>query len=352
MPDLKSDTPWASFCLSTYRRTGFLKKALTLFMAQTLPDFEVVISDNDPEGSGESVVAEFQDPRFRYFHNGTNLGMINSFNKSIERSRGQFVVVITDDDPVYPDMLQVLYDLHIKYPGYGLYFGGHDTVFTGLLQARMAKARVGTNSGLANWDLDTEKVFSAAEFPRVFLDGTIGGSLLWSVGVMRRDIALAIGGVPNFGTPHLADCSYILLGGVREGCVYVNRALGARVIHDENYSYAEANYETIYKAPEGFYNWTIQRLPPVMNTPHLQKLLVHFVGRDMTIVVIAIKKMLQLQQVKSEKFEDFSRRFFNISFLRKWKRKYYIAVHFPRLFELFLSFRNLLVSPTLNKPEK
>jgi len=352
MPDSNNATPWVSFCMSTYRRTGFLQKALSLIRQQTFTDFEVVISDNDPEGSAAPVVAEFQDPRFRYFPNGTNLGMVNSFNKSIERSRGQFIVMITDDDPVYPHMLQTLYHLYRKYPGYGLYIGGHDTFFHGLLQARMAKARIGTNSSLADRELDAEKVYSAAEFPEAFLDGSFTGGLLWSVGAVRRDIALAIDGFPSYGTPHLADCSFILLSGAREGVVYVNTALGYRAIHNENYSYAETNYESIYKAPEGFYQWTIDRLPAAVSTPKLKQLLAHYIGRDMTVYVISIKKMLQVQKVKSGKFEDFRKRFFNISFLKKWRRKYYIAVHFPYAFELFLAFRNLLSPPPLNPPGK
>src|SRR5690242_19829824 len=109
--------PWLSFCMSTYRRGPLLRNTLALMQQQRFSDFEVVISDNDPECSAQSVVAEFNDPRFRYFSNGTNLGMIGSFNKSIDRSRGEFVVPITDDDPAYPDMVQTLYDLHLKYPG-------------------------------------------------------------------------------------------------------------------------------------------------------------------------------------------------------------------------------------------
>jgi GT2 family glycosyltransferase len=286
-------------------------------------------------------VAEFNEPRFRYFHNGTNLGMMPSFNKSIERSRGQFVVVITDDDPVYPDMVQTLYDLHRKHPGYGVYSGGHDTIFTGSLQAGMAKARVGTNSGLANWDLGAEKVFSPSEFAHAFLDGTIGGSMLWSVGLIRRDIALSVGGIPVFGTPHLADVCYLLLCGTKEGCVYINTALGCRTIHDDNYSYREANYESIYAAPEAFYRWALEHLPAELNTPQLQNVLARSIGRDLTVVVISIKKMLQIQGVKSPAFETFRRRFFHLPLLRKWKRKYYIAVYFPNAFELFLVARKM-----------
>ena len=331
--------------MSTFRRPELLRKTLAFIRNQTFRNFEVVISDNDPECSAESIVAEFRDPRFRYFPNKTNLGMVKSFNKSIERSRGIFVVMSTDDDPVYPNMLQVLYDLSLRNPGYGMYSGGHDTVFTGLLQAGMAKARVGTNSALCDLELGAEKVFPATEFSQVFMDGTVGGSMLWSTCVVRRDIALTIGGMPDYGSPHLADCGFMLLSGTKTGCVYVNTSLGYRTIHDANYSYSEANYESIYTAPGAFYEWILGRMPPAMNNPQFQQLLANYVGRDLTVVVISIKKMLMMQHIKSDKFEDFRRRIFLLPFFRRWKRKYFVAVHYPNLFRLYLDIRQMIFPP-------
>ena len=49
-----------------------------------------------------------------------------SFNKSIERSSGDFIVMIADDDPVYFDMLETLINLYIKFPLKGMYMGGCD----------------------------------------------------------------------------------------------------------------------------------------------------------------------------------------------------------------------------------
>ena len=342
MPDLNRREPWVSFCMSTYRRPDFLKKSLVLIGTQTFADFEVIVSDNDPEGSAASVVQEMKDERFRYYHNGDNLGMIRSFNKSIERATGQFIVMITDDDPVYPEMLQTLYDLSLQYPGYGMYFGGHNTYFESLPEARMANARVGMVSGLADAELGAIKTFNAADFPLAYLRTEIAGQFLWSTGVVRREIAMEIGGLPDYGVPPLADCGYILLSGSRAGCVCINQALGHRTIHKANHSYSKANYEGIYGAPDRFYKWIIDRLPSDKINDTLVHALQHYVGRDLTVSVILIKRTLDSTHQDSAAFEDFARRFFKLPYLKRWKLKYYISVHFPRSFEFFLALRKLL----------
>ncbi|MFL5808244.1 MAG: glycosyltransferase family 2 protein, partial [Flavisolibacter sp.] len=115
--------PKVSFCFTTYKRYEYLRSTLESVQRQTVSDFEVIVSDNDPEQSGRAIVESF-DSRFKYFPNEQNLGMKKSFNRSLDRSCGEFIVMIADDDPVYPDMLETLLQLTGKYPGHGMYLGG------------------------------------------------------------------------------------------------------------------------------------------------------------------------------------------------------------------------------------
>src|SRR5580658_7777906 len=103
--------PLVSFCLTTFKRKEFLRSTLDSIARQTYGNFEVVVSDNDTEESGREVVEGRQDSRFRYFANGVNLGMKKSFNQSLHRSTGEYIVMIADDDPVYPEMLETLVKL-------------------------------------------------------------------------------------------------------------------------------------------------------------------------------------------------------------------------------------------------
>ena len=108
----EAENPWVSFCMSTYKRPELLKTQLSTILKQTFTDFEIVVSDNDPDCSARNTVSGFQDIRLQYFSNVENLGMIKSFNKSIERSSADFIVMVTDDDPVDIDFLQTFYNLY------------------------------------------------------------------------------------------------------------------------------------------------------------------------------------------------------------------------------------------------
>src|SRR5687767_10559194 len=155
--------PRVSFCFTTFKRYDYLRKTLESVKNQTVLDFEVIVSDNDPEQSGRSIVESF-DERFKYFPNEENLGMKKSFNKSLERSSGEYIVMIADDDPVYPDMLETLLNLSERYPDHSMYLGGCNWYCTDPELADFYNCKVGVNSCLAHRPVDEVTEFDANGF--------------------------------------------------------------------------------------------------------------------------------------------------------------------------------------------
>ena len=112
------DSPaWVTFCMTTFKRPDFLRTQLRTLQKQTFTAWRAIVSDNDPEGSAARIIKEIDDPRISYAVNEANLGMVKSFNRSLSKAATEWVVMITDDDPVYPEMLQTLHDLTHQYPG-------------------------------------------------------------------------------------------------------------------------------------------------------------------------------------------------------------------------------------------
>ena len=222
--------PWVSFCISTYKRPQLLQNQIELILQQTFQDFEIIVSDNDPEMSAASIIKSTNDPRVKYFSNGMNLGMTKSFNKSIERAMADYVVMVTDDDPVVPDMLEIFHKLIECYPGFGIYLGCE----------RKGK------------DRDKIEIFDNEEFGFEILSPTLTPNILWSSCVLRRDVVLKVGGMPDYGSPHLADHALLVLCGGVDGGLLINRMFSNLTSHQMNFS--KGNVHLYYVGCLEFYN--------------------------------------------------------------------------------------------------
>lgn len=334
--------PFVSFCMSTYKRPDFLSLQLKSILNQTFTDFEIVISDNDPEGSGERVVNQINDKRIKYTVNEQNLGMVKSFNSSLSRAEGSYIVMITDDDPVYPDMLQTLYDLSVQYPGYGVYQGGCEILCYTQEVAAAMRAKVGVNSCLSSsLDWKTVVLYSAQDFPYVFFNGEIGSLLLWSTGMVRRDIAIQTGGMPDYGTEFFTDHAYNVANCSHSGMVYINKALGHQAIHGDNFGFNQLKNLSKYEAiPDSFSEWIKQRLQYREDWPALKIKMEGFIGRALVEFSFFIKKSIEASGDSQHNFNQSLKKVFSRSYLKKWKLKYNLMSRFPATFQLMLNLKS------------
>lgn len=333
--------PWVSFCMSTYKRPVFLAAQIKSLLQQTFTDFEIVISDNDPEASAKAVAASFNDKRVVYYHNSQNLGMVKSFNSSLAKSSGTYVVMITDDDPVYPDMLQTLHDLSIKYPGFGVYQGGCEILCYTPFSAGVMRAKVGINSCLSSeMDYDAEKVYTAQEFPHVFFKGKMGSLLLWSCSIIRREILIENGGMPDYGTEYFTDHAFIVVNCSHSGMVFKNRALGHQAIHGENFGFNQLKNIDKYKIiPASFTGWVGERLNKREDWPIVEKEMYSFVGQSMVEFSLFIKKSLAGLGFPDADFNKARQSVFRLPYLKKWNTKYILLSKFPATFAYLLQLK-------------
>ena len=332
--------------MSTYKRPHFLEKQLKTIQDQTFINFEVIISDNDPDQSARNVIEKYNDPRFKYFNNGTNLGMITSFNKSIERAGGEYIVMITDDDPVYPDMLQTLHDLYKEFPGYGVYHGGCDVIYYTPEMAEVCRAKVGTNSCLSNeYPIMHKQAYSKEQFPVQFFTNRISNYMLWSVGVVKKEVLLEIGGIPDFGTPFMGDLAYTVLTCSHSGVVVVNISLGAQVVHGANYGYVQGeDYIGFYTTAGGFHNWVANRFSSRPDWYIIRPEMEKFIGRWMVSYAVSLRKLLIKKKQSIKGLNNTLKRVFKIPYISRWRWKYYISAYFPLLFEYLLALKKKYLS--------
>ena len=335
--------PFVSFCFTTYKRPDILITTVKSILLQTFQDYEIVISDNDPECSGQKITEVVKDTRIKYFANEENLGMKKSFNKSLERSTGEYIVMIADDDPVYPDMLETLVNLRNKYPGYGIYLGGGDLFCTDPLIGSLYNLQIGTNTKLNN-SFPVDHVWELS--PEDFVSGVFRFKLLqnylWSCGIVKREVLIEMGGVPDYGTPFLGDYAYLTIMASHSGGILINRALGHQAIHPENFG--RQQNEQLITAIIGFREYAARQfkkknMPPQVYA-HMDKFLGIWVGAQLSFLFNYYRKQnLSLAPLKKAEKE-----IYKLPIARKYYIKYYIKREFPKIHDLIVNLKKKIIN--------
>ena len=336
-----SARPLVSFCFTTFKRKEFLADTLKSILRQTVGDYEVVVSDNDPEQSAKEVVEGVRDLRFKYFPNETNLGMKKSFNKSLERSTGEYIVMIADDDPVYPDMLQTLLRTKEQHPGYGVYLGGSNWYITDPALARLYRLKVGHNSFLADQPIGTVTVYSPAEFLKKFFGRKIFPSSLWSTAIVSREVLVEMGGVPDYGTAFLGDYAYLSIMGSHSGVVVVNTPLGHQTVHPENFG--RSQNEQMGTAVVNFVNYVSARIDRVEDWPAVQPIMQNFVALWAVSHLSFLHYYFKIHHQEPVGLRAAEKAVFAVPYIKQYRFKYWLKVHFPRLHNLIVGMKRRLI---------
>jgi glycosyltransferase involved in cell wall biosynthesis len=94
-----------SIIIPTYNRANYLTKAIDSALAQDYSNIEVIVSDNASVDDTNEVIKRYTDnPRFKYFRNNKNLGMVANWRKALNNyATGDFFMILSDDDYLIDD---------------------------------------------------------------------------------------------------------------------------------------------------------------------------------------------------------------------------------------------------------
>jgi glycosyltransferase involved in cell wall biosynthesis len=116
--------------IPTFRREEYLRQALHSVLTQQGISVTVIVVDDSPEQSAESVVKEFAGRQVIYLRNslptGGNPGIVRNLGMNYARAnqiRGDFVHFLDDDDIVPEGLYQVAKKAFLGHPNIGVLFG-------------------------------------------------------------------------------------------------------------------------------------------------------------------------------------------------------------------------------------
>lgn len=97
--------PLVSVCMPTYKRTTFLREALESVLAQTYPNIEIFISDDSANDDIGAIARSYTAPNLRYRRNAPALGLVPKLNDFLDEARGEWMVILCDDDILDPEFV-------------------------------------------------------------------------------------------------------------------------------------------------------------------------------------------------------------------------------------------------------
>lgn len=114
-------TPLVSVVLPFYNVVNFLSDTIESVIAQTYPNWELVLVDDGSDDGSTEIAKKFADTYpdkiFYWEHEGhVNKGVTSSRNLSISKTRGDILAFLDADDIWLPGKLKAQVDIMLTYP--------------------------------------------------------------------------------------------------------------------------------------------------------------------------------------------------------------------------------------------
>lgn len=98
--------PLVTIAIPTYNRAAsYLPEALGSALAQDYPNLEIIVADNGSTDATEAQLRRLRDPRLRYLRHATALAPNDNFNFCLAQARGDYLVLLHDDDLLDADFI-------------------------------------------------------------------------------------------------------------------------------------------------------------------------------------------------------------------------------------------------------
>ncbi len=146
-----------SVLLPTRNRLELLSHAIETVRRQDYGNWEIIVSDNFSEEDVAGYIKSLGDIRIKYFRTGRFVPVTDNWNNAIDKSDGDYVIMLGDDDCLMQGYFSTLSSLIKKYDA-------PDFIYTSAFLYAYPGVMPGVPDGcLASYD--TRKIFQFAQEP-------------------------------------------------------------------------------------------------------------------------------------------------------------------------------------------
>ena len=94
-----------SIIMPCYNAAAYIKETVESVLAQTYPQWELLVVDDCSTDDSLAILAGITDPRIRVLKNETNSGAAATRNVAIEAANGRYIAFLDSDDLWHPEKL-------------------------------------------------------------------------------------------------------------------------------------------------------------------------------------------------------------------------------------------------------
>ena len=119
-------SPLISIILPVYNRPDYLEKAIDSVLKQTYNNWELIISDDASDEKTKQCLHQYENhSKITIIYNFVNLGLFANVNKAIQKSNGEYLLLLCSDDILLENCLENSVALLNKYERINLLLSCH-----------------------------------------------------------------------------------------------------------------------------------------------------------------------------------------------------------------------------------
>lgn len=177
--------PSATVVIPLYNKAPHIRRAIDSVMAQSMPDFELIVVDDASTDGGGGIVSAVRDERARLVRRAVRgVGGHAARNLGINEASTDFIAFLDADDEWKPQFLETIFAMRRRFPAAGAYATAYE------IREPDGSARIPRPPGIPSraWEGHLPNYFKAA----------IGSSPVWtSAVVIPRQVLDEVGRFPE-----------------------------------------------------------------------------------------------------------------------------------------------------------